>query len=230
MIEVPHPKITKTHRLTVQNIFFYEDKESNYKSTLGEGEIVMHTILLIDCILYLTKILFELSIGINRITNFLEMANLSAMFIFIIIKYTEVILKNQEYNRLDMTDTKTFHNFQIFVSIEQVYSISLAVGSIFYPFRLFQFLAHFNTFNPAKTIINTVCRTTPGMIVYLVCVVLMVLGWTMGVYVTLSPLFPEFNSFWRSLFTMVCSNFQLIETYHSLSDQFLYNDMKLATI
>ena len=89
-------QIIKPHQLYVQNIFFYDDNETDYQSNLGLFEIILHTVLLIDSLLYLTKILFELSIGINRITNFLEMANLSANFIMIVVKYTEVILKTKE--------------------------------------------------------------------------------------------------------------------------------------
>jgi len=151
--------------------------------------------------------LFELSIGINRITNFLDLGNLTAMFILIIVKYTEVIVKTSEYKLLDLSDQKTFFNFQIFFNIEQVYAISLTISSLFYPFRLFQWLAHFNTFNPAKTIINTVCRTAPGIAVYIVCVAIMTLGWAQGAYVILSPYYPEFNSFPRTVYSMVCSNF-----------------------
>lgn len=39
------------------------------------------------------KILFELSLGISRIINFLELINLGAMFIVVITKYVEIFLK-----------------------------------------------------------------------------------------------------------------------------------------
>jgi len=46
------------------------------------------------------------------------MANLSANFILVVVKYTEVILKTKDYKALDLSDTRKFHNFQVFASIE----------------------------------------------------------------------------------------------------------------
>ena len=176
------------------------------------------------------KILFELSLGINRVTNFLEIANLAALFILVIVKFTEIVLKTNEFKHLDLADTKTFHNFQMFVNIEQVYTISLTISSFFYPFRIFAWLAHFNTFTPARTIINTVARTAPGIGVYIICLMIMILGWAMGAYIILCPYYPEFNSFQRTIWSMVTSDLQAIQIYHDLQDEFFHNDMKLATI
>jgi len=52
----------------------------------------------------------------------------------------------------------------------------------------------------------------------------------MGVYVLLSPYYPEFNSYTRTVYSMTFSNFQLIEIYHNLRSDFFANDLKLATI
>lgn len=83
-----------------QNIFFYKD------SNIDRVEVIIHTIILIHCFLYLTKILFELQLGISRITNFLELMNLSALFTVCITKYVEIVLKNQ--HNIDMNDTNVF--------------------------------------------------------------------------------------------------------------------------
>ena len=57
-------------------------------------EVVIHTILLIHALFFFIKILFELSLGINRVTNFFELVNLGAMLLFILTKYVEVIWKS----------------------------------------------------------------------------------------------------------------------------------------
>ena len=76
---------------------------------MSQIEIVVHTIVLIHSILYLIKIMFELSLGISRFTNFLELANLTALFIICISKYIEIVLKGKR--EIDMTDDTVFQNF-----------------------------------------------------------------------------------------------------------------------
>jgi hypothetical protein len=56
-------------------------------SSLAAYEIILHTALLIHSLLYLAKILFELSLGISRITNFLELINLGTLFVVGIDKF-----------------------------------------------------------------------------------------------------------------------------------------------
>ena len=141
--------------------------------------------------LYLTKILFELQLGVSRITNFLELMNLSAMFVVCITKYVEIIVKNN--NEIDYYNSGIFQSFQLFVSIEEVNTVSLAICSFFYPFRIFQFMAHFEMLNIGKTVINTICRTAPGLFIYGLCCLIMVLCWAQGIFIMLSPLYPEFN-------------------------------------
>jgi hypothetical protein len=88
-------------------------------------EIIIHTFIFIHSILYFTKILFELSLGISRLTNFLEIGNLCFMFIFVVTKYVEILLKAKQ--EIDFTDSKTFQSFSIFVSLEEMNSISLVL-------------------------------------------------------------------------------------------------------
>jgi hypothetical protein len=77
------------HKFVQQNLFFYNE------SMVDNYEAVIHTILLLHCILYLIKILFELQLGISRVTNFLELVNLSGMYVICITKYVEIVLKNK---------------------------------------------------------------------------------------------------------------------------------------
>jgi hypothetical protein len=82
------------------------------------------------------KILFELSLGISRIINFLELINLGAMFVVVITKYVEIFLKAQDIN-LSNFDTFYTWDLLVLVSLEEVNCLSLATCSFFYPFRIF---------------------------------------------------------------------------------------------
>jgi len=125
----------------------------------------------------LIKILFELSLSISRFANFSEIGNITGMFIIVITKYLEIVLKSKKLEEKDLTDSSTYQDFSLLVGIEEIYEVSLAFCSFFYPFRIFQFLARYNIFSPAKTIINTLSRTTPGIFVYFVCIIIIYVSW-----------------------------------------------------
>jgi hypothetical protein len=127
------------------------------------------------------------------------------MYVFCITKYVEIVLKNNLV--VDMTNMDEFQSFKLFVSIEEVNSITLALCSFFYPFRIFQFMGHFEMLSIGKTVVNTMCRTAPGLMVYFICCVIMVLCWAQGIYILLSPFYPEFNTYGNTIYSMLCNNF-----------------------
>lgn len=53
----------------------------------------MHVLILIHFFIYMIKILFELSLGISRFTNFLELGNLGAMFLLVVLKFIDIVLQ-----------------------------------------------------------------------------------------------------------------------------------------
>ena len=83
-------------------------------------------------------------------------------------------------------------------------------------------MAHFKFFEPAKTVINTFCRTTPGFTVYIFCIAVGMLSWAQGVYILLSPLYAEFSTFAWTLFTMLSMDFQAIQVFHDLKDGYMH--------
>ena len=168
-------------------------------------ELVLNVILFIICILYIAKILFELSLGISRFTNFIDIGHLITLLVIVVTKVIEVAMKaNKEFN---MTDASKFQDFSFFVSIEEINEVALATCSFFYPFKIFQYLAHFKFFNPAKTIINTFSRIAPGILVLFICYAIMFLSWGMAVFILLSPDFPEFSTYLKSLFALFSIDF-----------------------
>jgi len=111
----------------------------------------------------------------------------------------------------------------MFLSLESVNTISLSLCSFFFPFRLFQFLAHHDLFQPAKTVINAFVRTTPAMTVYGFLSLIMIISWAMGVHISLSPYYPEFDNFQDTLFSMITRDLQLIKSYHDLRNGTSYD-------
>jgi hypothetical protein len=60
------------------------------------------SLLLIHCIFYVVKILFEMSLGISRYTNLMEAVNLVSMLVLIITKYVEIGMKRSF--KVDLVD------------------------------------------------------------------------------------------------------------------------------
>lgn len=169
----------------------------------------------------MTKILFELQLGISRITNFVETFNIGALMVAVVTKYVEFAIKsNREVNLLDSTK---YENFGILMSIDEINTLSMAFCSIFFPFRIIQMLAHFPILGVGKTVINTMCRTAPGLAVYAVAIIVLFLSWAMGMHILLAPFYIEFEHYSSTIYTMLCSDFQAIQQKYAVQDGFNRN-------
>jgi hypothetical protein len=84
------------------------------------------------------------------------------------------------------SDDRTFRDFSFFIGLENVNSYSIAACCFFFPFRILSYLAHLEYFSPAKTVLNTVCRTAPGILVYIIISLIISLGWACGFLVALN--------------------------------------------
>ena len=119
----------------IKNLFFYKDKYTFEESNVYKLELAIHTILFFNCLFYIAKIMFELSLGISRFTNGLDVINMVSLEVIVVSKFIEVAIKaNRE---LDMVYSIEFQDFSYFVSIEDVNAVALAICSFFYPFRIF---------------------------------------------------------------------------------------------
>jgi hypothetical protein len=223
-IELPGNSLIKFAHLDMQNIFLYE-RESDGVATEGDPglvnshigttwDLVMHTIIFLHFVLYTIKILFELSLSISRVTNFLEIINLIFLLVVVLTKYIEVIVKGSR--RISLYTTTQYEDFTDIAQVQDINSIFLTLCCFFFPFRVFQFLAYNTFFAPGSTIINTLCRTAPGMFWFFLCCFIIVLGWAQGLHISLSPMYPEFNTYANTLYTLLFNDLQLIEVYHDL--------------
>ena len=118
---------------TYDKFGFVDRKElsSNY----DQIQIVIHTAILLHAIVYMLKILFELSLSISRITNVLELINLSFMFVVVITKYVEIFLKSKL--EIDLTSDTFFFDNSVIIQLEKINTLFLTVCCFFFPFRLF---------------------------------------------------------------------------------------------
>jgi hypothetical protein len=64
-------------------------------------------------------------------------------------------------------------------------------------------LAHYELFNPAKTLLNTLVRTSPGILAYFVIIVIITICWGTGFFVLLNSISPHFKSLPDSFLEMI---------------------------
>ena len=55
--------------------------------------------------------------------------------------------------------------------------------------------------------LNTLVRTAPGMILYLLVALTIFLSIAQGFYIALSPRFNEFSSYGATVYNIICSDF-----------------------
>jgi hypothetical protein len=182
-----------TREFKSTNIFLYGGVDGLANTSPLTIQMVFYTLLLIHFILFFIKIIFELSLGISRFTNMFEMINLGFMFTMIITEYTNIIF--QQRLKIDLADDNKFVYLHNIKQIDGINTMSMTICTLFFPFRIFQCLAHFEVFKPAKVVINTLIRTTPGGIVYGVLVLIILICVSTGLHIAMASVLPEFSTF-----------------------------------
>jgi hypothetical protein len=89
-------------------------------------------------------------------------------------------------------------------------------SSLFYPFRLFEFISHFSRYQFLVNYLNTLFRLIPAFGVYLVIAVVIFLCWGLGLFIILAPNVFEFSSYLESIASVIYRNFYEIREYNSL--------------
>jgi hypothetical protein len=116
------------------------------------------------------------------------------MFLLIVSKMVEIIMKNR-FNKDYFTDDKSFLDLSSYLDLEKINTYCIAASCFFFPFRILSYLAHYEYFSPAKTVMNTITRTAPGVIIYTIIATIISLGWACCFYISLNHMFPEFSTF-----------------------------------
>ena len=125
---------------------------------------------------YITKTIFELQLGINKITNVIEIINLAFLLSAVIIKFTIITYSSRIVK--SMIDPTKFVPMVEYSNLTRIFYIFLGLSSLFYPFRIFSLMSHFKMFNPIKTFLNSVARLAPGIFIYAVVIMILLVSWT----------------------------------------------------
>lgn len=168
-------------QMIIQPFFMYKHVNgASFQSNIEGLILIFYCFLLVNCFIYSLKILFELQLSISKLTNILELINILSVLIAIICSFVENIYKNVIV--IDWTNDSEFHDFTAILELQKVNNYCIGIGCFFLPFRIMTYLAHYQFFNPAKTILNTVVRTTPGILAYCVIIIVITMSWAIGLF------------------------------------------------
>jgi len=74
-------------------------------------------------------------------------------------------------------------------------------------------MAHYDNFDPAAVILNTVWRILPGLTIYLVISFIIIVTWSISFFVQLAPYFSEFETFQNSFFAMLTQDLKIVDIH-----------------
>ena len=77
------------------------------------------------------------------------------------------------------------------------------IASLYYPFKIIQFMAHNEYFGPVASMINTFMRTVPGMSIFIFINIIMYASLGMGFHMALSQDFKEFATYYSTIYNMI---------------------------
>lgn len=201
LVENPGGIPLKTH-ITVESTKFFND----FTRTLddeGKGPaeyqrlIAICSLLIINTVFYTNKVALELNYGISRFQNLMEMISLCLLLTALIVLIMVSNMK-QEFV-INFFDPNTYIDLSLFVLLDEISRIGTGVTAMFYPFRLFLFISHFEFSSQITSQLNTFGRVTPGLTLYFVVLTFSIVGFAMSLSLIFSPHLSHFRNFEQTL-------------------------------
>ena len=151
------------------------------------------------------KIAFELNFGISIYTNTIEAFHVICI-IFSTISYVAAFLIKQKLTP-PFFDSKQYFGIAMVAQLDSYVKIILSLCLIFYPFRLFLFLARFKIASPIKAHLNVMFRTIPGVSTFMFIFIIIYVSFSFAVYYTLSPHLMFINNFFDAFSVTMKASF-----------------------
>ncbi|CAI2387887.1 unnamed protein product [Moneuplotes crassus] len=199
----------------------YEFFENTYYAnhiSLEENEsglvFVCIVILILNCLIYIGKIIFELSIGLSIITNLLEVLNIAFIFGISICKLVQFTLESEFDD--DKLNGDKYLNFYSLINIDILLNSLAVICGIFIPFRFFILCSHFQFFKPFAAILAILYRMMAGLMIFIIIFAIFIISWTSVLFFFLQPYLFKFRSFSSSLTAVLIYEFWNDDDYQYL--------------
>eukprot|EP00347_Sterkiella_histriomuscorum_P022659 403337641 len=207
----------------IQTAYIYHKGEEDSSKV---QVIVFYTFFLLNILLFAGKVVMELSLGINKVTNFVEILNLTLCSLAVSARISSigVLVENSSFEN----SYQEFQTFATQASLHQFEIITLGTASLFYPFRAFQFFAHFKFFKPMRIYLNTIYRIIPGIGTYLILVITLYVCWAQSFYLVFSPYIKDFRNYFQSILTVSYKRFYDTQEFQDFTSNRDFSYMELA--
>jgi hypothetical protein len=131
------------------------------------------------------KIAFELNFGISIYTNTIEALHVICIH-FSTISYVAGFLIKHKLTP-PFFDSEQYFSIATVAQLDGYARMILSLCLVFYPFRLFLFLARFKFATPIKAHLNVMFRTIPGMSTFMMIFFVIYISISFVVYYLLKP-------------------------------------------
>lgn len=139
------------------------------------------------------KIAFEINFGISIYTNTVEALHVILIHVST-VSYVAGFLIKQKLNP-PFFDSKQYFSIATVAQLDGYVKMILNLCFVFYPFRLFLFLARFKFASPIKAHLNVMFRTIPGVSTFMTIFFVIYISFSFTVYYSLKPHLSMIHNF-----------------------------------
>ena len=189
----------------------------------GQTGLVMTwmIILMLNCLVFFGKIVFELSIGLSILTNLLEILNWAWVLALWISKFIELTLE-AEFTDEELAKEQYF-NFKNLVNIFYANNFIAITCALFIPFRFFTLLSHFKFFAPFWAMIKVFYRMLGGLVTYMIIMAIIIMTWTSALFFFLEPFCFKFRTYQDSIVAVLMLDFWNDDDYQYMIAESQYS-------
>ena len=195
----------------MKNTFMY-----GFFSNYPNNNVILFIFLIyvIQFLLFLLKILFEMTLICNRIIFIGQIGHLAIQFAFFILFSIKITYISKDTPESLAQSPNPFIYLYNIVLIENYCKFMLFLIFIFYPFKVFQLISWSNYMTFMVKFWVSIYRTLPGLSVYFVMIAVLVLSWSLGFMLIFQDFliqFQDFGSSILSLFTINLGSVNLVD-------------------
>ena len=185
----------------------------SFISDYGNDNIILfiYLIFVIQMILLLLKILFEITMIFNKILFFGQMAHLANQFAFLILFAIKLTYLNEDTLESRATSSKPFIYLYKTALIENYCKMMIFAIFLFYPFKIFQFISWSKYMSFMVKFWVSIYRTLPGVSLYFLMIAILVLNWSLGFMIIFQDFLIQFKDFASCILSLFSINFGSID-------------------
>jgi len=169
-------------------------------------------IFVIQSVLFLFKIMFEMTMMCNRLICLGQISHLASQITFIVLFSIKLSYINKASPEARAASNIPFIALHEIVIIENYCKFTLFLIFIFYPFKIFQLISWCKyTTNIVKFWV-AIYRTLPGISLFFILVAVLVLTWSLGFMIMFQDFIVQFQDFGSAILSLFTINFRAIDT------------------